>query len=189
MKKEDVKIWHWIRFVSVIVVIVAAFFLTTYVGANSDLQMLVVRYGYVGAFVMAVISGFNLLFPIPAPAFLPVLITAGLDPILSLVVMALGTTMADSIAFYLGKTGRNVVGGRMRKHVKKLDRMRCKHPWEPIVFLFIYAAVMPFPNEILAIPLGLIGCRGRHVIPALFFGNLLFNAAWGYGFVTAFNVF
>lgn len=54
--------------------------------------------------------------------------------------------------------------------------------------LFLYAALVPFPNEILIIPLAFTGYRVLYILPPLLVGNGIFNLLAGFGIVSLFGM-
>ncbi|KPJ86012.1 hypothetical protein AMJ57_00880 [Parcubacteria bacterium SG8_24] len=177
-----------IRFVGAVLALIAGMGLGVYAVGHAGLREAIAAYGYPGLFVISVFSGFNILVPIPAVAFLPLFVVSGLDIRLAIVVMAVGVTIADLIAFLVGRTGRKLVTGKMRRAVRRLERIRERHYWAPIGLMFIYAIIAPFPNEVLAIPLGLMGYRLAYVAAPLLLGNLLFTALTSFGIMSVFSV-
>ena len=177
-----------VRFIVLVAVIVVGFWAATFVSGNEVVKDLVAQYGYAGLFFLSILGGFNLVVPIPIAAFLPVFIVSGLDFWTAILIMAAGTTIADTIAFQLGRVGRQVMGKKPGRYIVALERMQKNHPSAPPLLMFIYASFAPLPNEVLAIPLGLMGCRSRSIIPAMFFGNVIFNSLFAFGIVSLHGV-
>ncbi|MFC1702899.1 hypothetical protein ACFLZO_00340 [Patescibacteria group bacterium] len=185
MKARDTII---VRFVVLVIVIVIGFWAAAFVSGNEVIRGFVATYGYVGLFPLAILSGFNLAIPVPLAAFFPVFMVAGLDFWTSIVIMAAGMTIADTVAFQLGRVGRQMMGKKPGRFVVSLERLREKHSWTPPVLMLLYASFAPLPNEVLAIPLGLMGCRGRSIIPMMFIGNIIFNSFFAFGIVSLHGV-
>lgn len=185
MRRRDVFI---VQFVILTAVIVVGFWAAAFVSGNEVMKDLVAQYGYVGLFFLSILSGFNLAVPIPIAAFLPVFIVSGLDFWTAIVVMAAGATIADIIAFQLGRVGRQMTGKKPGRYIVALERMQKSHSWTPPLLMFLYASFVPLPNEVLAIPLGFMGCRSRFIIPAMFFGNVIFNSLFAFGIVSLYGV-
>lgn len=163
-------------------VVAAAFWLGMYARDSEVVQSLVVQYGYAGIFLMAVASGFNIIIPIPAALFIPVFLESGFSiwPVIG--VIALGTTIADLFAYGIGRAGRHVVLSARQDHMKnRLDVLRQRFPWAPIVLLFLFAALAPFPNEFLVVPLAFLGYRMSRILPPLLLGNGIFNTLSAFG--------
>lgn len=164
------------RFVATVAVIVLGFWAGSAVVDNDVVRLIVSRFGYVGVFIVAIISGFNLLVPVPAVAFVPLFLASGLELTTTIAVIAVGVTCADSIAFLIGRAGRGHLDVESSQVVRKLEKVKKKHYWAPILLMFLYACVAPLPNEVMAMPLGFMRYRLVHVFPALLAGNIVFNA-------------
>lgn len=185
MKARDTII---VRFAVLVAVVVIGFWAAAFVSGNEVVQSFVATYGYAGLFPLAILSGFNLAVPIPLAAFFPVFMVSGLDFWMSIMIIAAGMTIADTVAFQLGRVGRQMMGKKPGRFVASLERLREKHPWTAPVFMLLYASFAPLPNEVLAIPLGLMGCKGRYIIPMMFIGNIVFNSFFAFGIVSLHGV-
>lgn len=180
--------WH---IVALVAIVALALFLASLAKENELIRAIVLQYGYVGVFVVALICGFNLAVPIPAAAFLPLFLASGLGFWTSILFMSLGTTAADLLAYALSRVGRNLashsLGERENKVFERIERIREKYSWGPIALLFAFAAVVPFPNEILVIPLGFLNYRLRYIFFAVFAGNFVFNTLYATGIIQIFG--
>lgn len=183
------RVLAWARVFGVLAVIGAGMFAAAHVAGNDTALSIVRTYGYAGVFGISIVSGFNLVVPIPAVAFMPVFSVAGLGFWTSVLVITVGVTIADTTAFLLGRSGRLVLEQRQSKVLSALERMRTKGRAAPLVVMFVYACVAPLPNEMLAVPLGLLGYRVRQIVPPLLFGNLVFNSLASLGVLGVFGAF
>ena len=145
------------------------------------------RFGYPGVFLLGVVSGFNVVVPVPAISFLPVMTAAGLDAVVCVLVISAGMTLGDMLGFALGRAGRRLV--ERPGWLRKLEAMRERHWLAPYVLLFFYAAFAPLPNELIVIPIALMGCTWYGVFAAALGGNLLFNTMLAIGFEGIFGLF
>ena len=187
MAKNALKIF--LQAVFVILLIVLAVWFSRVVGSSEVVASAISRFGYLGIFFVSVLSGFNLVVPIPAIAFLPVFLAAGLNFWLTIAVVTLGMTTGDSVGFLLGDTGRKLVKGRYNSRVNVLlERFRSKHALWPYVVLFLYASFAPVPNELMVIPMSFAGYRLRYVFPIVFAGNFLFNTLAAFGVIQLFGL-
>lgn len=164
-----------IRFAMVAGILIFGMWLGRIAMQNEVIRELVVRYGYAGIFVVALVSGFNIIVPVPAVAFVPLFVASGMDFVATVAVIVVGVTIADMLAYALGRAGRELDVMKHAKVLKRLEAVRAKRYWSPLVMMFFYACFAPLPNEILAIPLGLMGYPALHVALPLLFGNLVFN--------------
>lgn len=183
------KIWKpALKLVLLLAVFGLAFFAAKITRENSFVKELVAGYGYSGIFVVAVISGFNLAVPVPAASFIPVFTAAGLNFWVTVAIIAIGVTLADSIAYLIGKTGHQLVSAQNSGLSAYLEKLRARHSWWPIALLYLFAAFVPIPNEVLVIPLAFAGYKISHLLPALLLGNATFNILAGLGVINLFAV-
>ena len=57
----------------------------------------------------------------------------------------------------------------------------------PLAALFVFICIVPLPNELLLIPLGLLGYRIVHVAPVIFIGNITFTLLYAKGLLELFK--
>jgi len=166
--------------VLVLSVVIAIGFLAQ---SNGYLQELAARGGYMSVFILALVNGFNVFVPFVTTSFVPTWTAAGLSfPILIFLITA-GMTIADSIAFTLGRFGRAVLSQSQGKVLTRLSAWRDKNTKWPLVATFFWVSFVPFPNEVIAIPMGLLKYKARHFIPVMFAGNICFNVLTAFGFL------
>lgn len=167
---------------------IAALFLAEYVAQNGLAQNLVNQFGYAGIVVVAIISGLNILVPVPAAAFVPIFTAAGLYLPFIIIALVIGTTIADAVGYYFGRWSREFVEDHYPRtflHIKSLHARR--QSWVlPTVFL--YAALMPFPNEAIIIPLALLGFHFRSFIIPLVLGTIVNQTALALGAANIFTL-
>ena len=173
----------------VIGIVIAAFFLSQEKLENEMIQDLVSTYGYVGIFVVSVISGFNLVFPIPVATFLPTFLASGLEFWYVILTISLGMAMGDTIGYFIGRAGKHMFDVHMRSIMRRLERLRENSPRLPLLFLALYATIAPFPNELVVVPLAFLGYKLRYILPILVTGNFIFNTLVAKGIIHIFNGF
>lgn len=182
---------HIIKRVAVFAIfIVAIFWLTNYIAEEESIQYLVNSFGYYGIYTASVISGFNLIVPIPIIAFISIFLDAGFGFWTTIFVIAAGMTTGDLLGYFLGRLGRHLVQEGMGSKVwvsKKLISIREKNPHLPYLFLFIMASFVPLPNEITVLPMSFLGYKLVFILPIVFVGNLIFNYLSATGVIALFN--
>ncbi|MCI0619459.1 hypothetical protein L0Y40_00250 [Candidatus Wolfebacteria bacterium] len=159
---------------------------------SSLVREAVSQFGYVGILIVSVASGFNLAFPVPVVAFLPLFLGSGFNFWTTLVVVTLGMTLGDSLGFLVGAAGRRVVEAGRRNDERILAWFEMAHkkfPRGAYVLLFLYAAFVPAPNELIVIPMSFAGYRFRFMIPIVLVGNFLFNTLSALGILGAVRLF
>lgn len=169
-------------------IILLAFWLGKTAQESEFLKHLVSRFGYLGLFLASVGSGFNVVVPLPVVSFLPLFLEAGLNFFIIILVIALGTTLADSVAYLIGSTSRQIVDLHANQILKWLEGFRVKHHRLFQLVLFVFAALAPVPNEVLLVPLGLTGYKKIEIIPIVLAGNIVFNLLYGFGVTSLFNL-
>ncbi len=143
---------------------------------NDAVQILVQKLGYIGVFVLAFVSGFNVILPIPAMSFLPIFTEAGLHTLAVVAVISFGMTMGDSVGFLLGKFGSEIIErSSWPTWLQKFEAFLNKYKYGLPVFLFLYASFVPLPNELVVIPAAATGQKWWMILVPVFLGNILLN--------------
>jgi|SRR3989344_5816288 len=175
--------------VLLLAIIAGALYLAGLAKENSFIRQIVVEYGYFGIFIISIISGFNLAVPIPAISFLPLFVESGLNFWTSIVLISLGMTIADGVAYFLGKLGWHITRETMERSItSRFEKIKARHTSWPLMLLFVFASLAPFPNEVLVIPMGFLGYKIKTILPIVFAGNFLFNLLYSSGIIKVFNV-
>ena len=135
------------KLIGMALILLFALWLALIASNSSIIADIVSKYGYIGIFVISVISGFNVVVPVPVVSFVPLFLEAGLSLWAVIATMVLGMTFADLLGYAIGRSGRELTSTRNRKKILgRLDRMKSKHYFAPIIALFFYASLVPFPN-------------------------------------------
>jgi len=180
-RANEPSVYAWIRFGAVAAVMALGIWLGYIATGNEMVRLIVHRYGFVGVFLVSLVCGFNIAVPVPAVAFIPLFLASGLEFYMMIAVMVAGETAADLLSFALGRTGREIEEVRHMKIVRRLERYRKKHYWQPLAIMTVFASVAPLPNEVLTIPLGIMGYPLLHVLVPVLIGNTIFTAAVAFG--------
>lgn len=176
--------------VSLIMIISIALYFAHLAKESEQIKNIVGNYGYIGIFIISVMSGFNLVVPIPAVSFLPLFLESGLDYWTTIAIMSAGMTLSDSVAYFLGDFGKKIIPSLVNKKLeKKIKLIHEKYNWAPLVLLFLFASVAPFPNEVLLVPFAFLNYRFIHLLPIIFIGNSVFNFLYSKGIINIFNLF
>ena len=141
--------------------------------------------GYWGLFGVSVVSGFNLVAPVPVALFYPFLIETGFAPLPTLLTIAAGMTGGDFLGYMVGNAARDALGHRLRRVRARLEvwlnALRVRHRLLPYGILFLYAAFAPIPNELVVIPMAFMRCSLAGVMTAVLLGNVIFNSLMASG--------
>ncbi len=177
------------RILGIIALFALGWIASLHLRENTTIIHFINHYGYSAIFIVALVGGFNLLVPIPAISFLPLYVASGLDHYVVFLVIAIGTTCADVLGYYLGKIGRRFASSRTEKRVARLDRWHKKYRFLPLTILFLFAAFVPLPNEIFIVPMGFLRYNIALITLVVFIGNLLFNILTGLGVISTLSLF
>ncbi len=149
---------------------------------------LVNSYGYLGAFVVTLIGNVTILIPIP---FALIIYLGGsfLNPLILGLVTGAAATIGELSSYLVGRGGRKVIEAR---YGRRLDSMRALiNRWGMLgIFLF---SLLPLPDDLLLVPLGMIKYNVWKLIAAMFLGKtlmcLIISYAGFYSFSSIMGVF
>ena len=181
---EDTLRQDILKWLLLALILVLAFWVSGIVKDSEFVSNLIRRFGYIGIFFVAVVTGFNLVVPIPAIAFLPIFVASGLNTVWTIIVLAAGMTMADCMGYLFGKAGQRIVFSAFEKKViDKVEHIKEKLNWSPALILFLFASFAPLPNEVLVIPMAFLGYRLTHIFFPVLLGNIVFNSIYAIGVI------
>lgn len=157
---------------------------------DSAVQDYASRFGYAGLFLVSIISGFNILLPIPVAAFFPALMDLGFNPAATVAIISIGMLAGDALGYFIGYTGRSLIDEQHKNPwFARIQRLREKNEMFPMFFLAFYASFVPLPNELVVIPMAFFRYKWWHMMLALFVGNLIFNTIFALGFTSLSSLF
>lgn len=168
---------------------IGALFLADHIASNSTAQIMVEQFGYFGILAISIVSGLNLLLPLPAPLFVPVFTAAGYPLISVIATIAIGITIADSIAYCIGVLGKKFTEQHHPKVLAFLKRIQEQNHVFIIPVVFLYSALVPLPNEIIMIPLAMMGFAYTKIIIPFVLGTIVYVSVLAYGAQNIFELF
>ena len=125
--------------------------------------------------------------PIPAVSFLPLFVQAGHNFWIAIAIIIAGVTLGDGIGYLVGAAGHGLISEGSRNRAAHLEKWADKYKHAPLIALLLFAALVPLPNEIIIIPLALIGYTWKKLLPWLLVGNSIFNTTAAFGVVNLFK--
>ncbi len=137
--------------------------------------------GYPGLLLASVVSGFNVVWPVPVAFFYPFFIESGFEPVPTLATIAVGMTGGDLLGYLIGSTTRDMSYYRLARFRARAEALHARHRFLPLGLLFLYAAFVPFPNELLVIPMAYMRYPMAAVMTGVLFGNVIFNTMMALG--------
>lgn len=176
---QFIKQYPWIRIIFFAIVISCAIGLNMIFTTESELLGHIQSFGYTGLFFTSVLSGFNLIVPIPIIAFYPTLIAAGFIPVWTIITISAGMVFGDLMGYLLGMSAQGTETAK--KWEKRVVSLEDKHPALLPLFVFTYAAVVPLPNELIVVPLAALRTPISMIFIPVLVGNVIFNSLVAFG--------
>ena len=125
---------------------------------------LVFAYGYLGAFTICIIGNVSIILPVPF-ALVVYAFGSTLNPLLLGIVAGIGSTIGEMSAYIVGRGGRRVIESRYGGRLDTVKKLVEKHGML-VIFL---VALLPIPDDLLLIPLGMM----KYPVKKLLFAMLL----------------
>lgn len=129
---------------------------------------LVTNYGYAGAFLISIFGNFTIFFPVPFTITIYAF-GATLNPLLLGLVCGVGSTIGEFSAYLVGVGGRKVIEGRFEERLESAKRLIERYG-ATIIFIF---ALLPLPDDIILIPLGVLRYDLKKALGAMFLGKTI----------------
>jgi membrane protein YqaA with SNARE-associated domain len=136
---------------------------------------LVTTYGYLGAFLISIIGNFTVFFPVP---FVVTIYSFGatLNPLLLGLICGIGSTIGEFSAYLIGSGGRNIIDERYGKRLETAKLLIQKYGMT-IILVF---AVLPLPDDLILIPLGMLRYNLKKAMLAMFVGKFIMCTSVAY---------
>lgn len=174
-----------------LIIFVTAWSVTLYfINPQEIVEFIGVHNGYVVGFLVSLFGGVSVASSGVIYTMLATLVAGGLNFIILGIVIGIGASIGDMIMFLVGMKGKTSLEKRFKKIFTKYNKWLQKIP-NPIVYLFvfIYTAIIPLPNDIVLLPLGLAGHSFKKIFMFVFAGNLVFMIILGYLSLKGINYF
>ncbi len=125
------------------------------------------NYGYAGAFVISIFGNFTIFFPVPY-AITIYAFGATLNPLVLGIVCGLGSAIGEFSAYLVGVGGRKVLEDSYGERLEGAKLLIQRYGML-IIFLF---ALLPLPDDLILIPLGMLRYDLRKALIAAFLGKV-----------------
>ncbi len=145
-----------------------------YVHLNDTWSELAIRYGYVGAFLAALIGNLTVIIVFPYTIATFFLATQGLDPFVLGVLTGVGAWLGELSGYLIGRLGTNRFRTAKPTEFEALEKIVRYRPRFVQWLLFLFSA-LPLPDDVLFIPLGIL----RYPLWSLFWPSVLGKTAAG----------
>ncbi len=145
-----------------------------FIGPTNLVNFLGVRNSYLILFLFASVGGLSVF---TSSSFCTVIISlaiGGINPLLLALTGAFGLIFGNSLFYYFGFKGRNMIPRRFKSQIFRLTRwLKKQNPIFINLFIFLYAGFTPLPSDVLMISLALAKYPYKKVIILSFLGNFI----------------
>ena len=146
-----------------------------YFGIDGIIPKTGIHSPYILIFIVALTTGASMFTTSSFYVTLSLIALQGYNPWLLGLISGTGIMLGDTFFYYLGKEARYLDWFVKTKFYKKLCSFVISKPKHVIqIFVFLYAAISPFPNDIIMMILGATNYKYKDFIIPLFFGDVLF---------------
>ena len=130
------------------------------------------------AFILAFLGGLSPIISIPYYLVIMAFGATGLNPYLLGLAGGIGVILGDSMFYAVGYNGKDLFSERFQEKFQKFFRWCVQRPfWLMSFLLFLYGALVPLPNTLIVISMGLMRFSYWKAIVPLALGNIVFNTA------------
>lgn len=161
----------------VILALFAAWTVLLYmVSPDEIVEMIGVHNSYIVLFFMALLGGTSIFLPFPYYLFTISFAAGGLNPLLLGVVAGLGTLIGDTTTYYVAYHARAIAPRKYSAVFNKiLDWSTKKNPFVFSLLVFLYAAIIPLPDDLITVPSGFTRYPFWRLAIPLGLGKIVFN--------------
>ena len=157
------------RFMSVVAIVLLIIAGSVWVALNPQWVLQFGRWGYLGAFLIGMVSSATIILPAPGIALL-IAMGAALDPLLLGIVAAMGCALGELTGYVAGATGAALIPDARRTHFERIHFFTGKYGAVVILIL----ATIPFPFfDLVGIIAGMLRMSIPIFLGAVFIGNSL----------------
>ena len=133
---------------------------------------LVIKYGYVGAFIIAIISNMILFLPVPYLAAFFILAGKGINLILLSIIGGLGAAIGKLLSYLVGLSSRYFTSEEKRRRLdalKKISNMTSSYGF----LIILLATATPMPDDAILVPFGMMKYDLLKYFSACFLGKTI----------------
>jgi membrane protein YqaA with SNARE-associated domain len=128
------------------------------------------NYAYVGVFLITLIANATTFVPVPYYSVVARIAAQSDNLALVIVAGALGSTVGESVAFFIGRSGRGLIADT--RLYRWVDR-QLRHPWRAFAVLFALAAPPNPAFDVAGLAAGALGLPYWMFFIAVFLGRLI----------------
>jgi membrane protein YqaA with SNARE-associated domain len=142
----------------------------------TELFTLLESYGYVGAFLISLISSLTIILPLPSAAFVFGLGSV-LNPMVLGIVARVGAAIGETLGYIIGLGSRKVLKKNWKKQMVSVEKLFAKYGGFFVLFVF---AATPLPDDIAGIVGGVLKYPFKKYFLAILLGKIVLNVVVAY---------
>lgn len=166
--------------------LLSAFFFF-YLSPDTLVDYIGLQNAYILMFTIAALGGMTTFNTIPYFSIILILASAGVNPVLLGLSSAFGVMAGDSFSYFVGQQGATIIPAGLHTLFTKIYEVAKLHPKLFPVVCVLYGSVSPLSNDFITIPAGMAKIPYWRVMLPLGFGNIIFNIAFAYLSVYAYD--
>lgn len=128
---------------------------------------LIETFGYVGIFIVSLITASTIFFPLPGDALI-FLAGSTFNPLLTSICASLGSTIGELTAYYIGFAGKGITDVDKKKRFKRYKKWFDKHGF----LLIPIFAFTPLPMDIIGIICGSLEYNKKKFFVGVLLGKI-----------------
>jgi uncharacterized membrane protein YdjX (TVP38/TMEM64 family) len=167
--------------VFVVSLFVGAIFFAEYIQDKDHIKDFISSFGVFGILFVSFIGGLNLIVPLPPTVFIPIFSAAGFSLFVITSIIIIGTTIADLLSYYIGTVFKDSSKIKKNKAYKLIKKWCEGKPKVTQLAVFLWASFIPIPNEVLLLPLGVMGIKLKNLVTAFVLGTTIHVTVLAYG--------
>ncbi len=145
-----------------------------YVSPTTVVNKIGLQDSYLIIFVLGVICGFSSVTGTTFYVAVAVLANGGANPFILGIVGGLGLCISDFAFYFVISKGTPVIDKHWAKLSNFIKRwLKLLPDWAVHLFVFLYSAVAPIPNDVILVTLAVGGTRFKKIAPYIFAGDIV----------------
>jgi len=136
---------------------------------ESLIPYLLHSFGYIGIFVVSLLSTSTIFFPVPLYLIIVIASVYGFNPFLTALFSGIGMSIGEITSYFIGLGGNKLLEKRLRKGIRRFEKFFKKYGFISISI----AAFLPFPFDIVGILAGIGNYEIKKFLIATFIGKFL----------------
>ncbi|MEM5872290.1 MAG: VTT domain-containing protein [Candidatus Aenigmatarchaeota archaeon] len=142
----------------------------------TELFLTLKLYGYLGIFLISLISASTIIFPIPSAAFV---FASGaiLNPLLVGLIAGIGAALGEFVGYGLGIGSRKALKKKWKREIEKIEKLFQKYGGFLIIVIF---AATPLPDDLTGIVAGILKYPVKKFFIASLIGKIILHLALAY---------